>query len=66
MSFQPTEEARKVDELLDKLLREHPPNPENLAAWTMYHRTVLSRLNQLDRTLEVIVEEKKEREASAA
>lgn len=57
MSFQPYQEAEKVDKLINRLNAENPPTKENLGAWTLYHRTIQSTLNLIEKKLQQVANE---------
>lgn len=63
MSFRPYSEAAKVDQILERLAQTEPPSEENLAEWTLFHRTIQSSLNIIERKLEQVVEQKRAKEA---
>lgn len=55
--FDPYGEADRVDRLINELLKEHSPTQTNLAIWTLYHRTVQSTLNLIEKKLEQVAKE---------
>ena len=42
--FKPYKEAEKVDRLINRVAKSHPPSKDNLNLWTLYHRTIQSTL----------------------
>jgi len=55
--LEPYKEAEEVEKKLNKLLKEHPVKKDNLNVWTIYHRTVQSRLTLLERHIEMVAKD---------
>jgi hypothetical protein len=53
-AHQAYDEAEKINRVLDKTLRDHPPTAENLPEWRLYQRTVQSSLTLLNSMLSLV------------